>query len=340
MSDKNLKDAAMTALMTRRELMVRGATIAVASGLGIPLAGCGGDSTAVDPIWGTGGAADKIQNSLAGIAQAMFPSAVFNVTAYGAKTTGTATYASGYNVFCDTAIATNTVTGSTATMAEKSLNGFGGMPANIDTSGLRFGSTGSVTYVNPTVTGFFDSRPAFIAAINACHAAGGGQVLVPSGNWYCSGPIVLLSNVNFHLAANCTIYFSPNPADYAKDGPFNCGANGNLYYSRWQGNDCLNFGSPIYAKDATNIAVTGTDRTSVLNGQALIPFASTTGLAAIVNGVSVQNPAAPTSINGTSTATCWWTMKGTANTYGFVSTTATPVSQTTPLDVNKDLWTR
>ena len=67
-------------------------------------------------------------------------------------------------------------------------------------------------------------------------------------------------NVNFHLSANCQIYFSNNPADYAKDGPVDCGANGKLYYARWQGNDCLNFGSPIYARNQSNIAITGDGR--------------------------------------------------------------------------------
>jgi polygalacturonase len=90
-------------------------------------------------------------------------------------------------------------------------------------------------------------------------------VIVPAGNWYCAGPIVLQSNVNFHLSVNCTIYFSPNPADYAKDGPVDCGANGRLYYSRWQANDCLNYGAPVYARNATNIALTGEGATSVLN---------------------------------------------------------------------------
>jgi polygalacturonase len=113
----------------------------------------------------------------------------------------------------------------------------------------------------------YDACSAFNAAISAANQAGGGRVVVPAGNWYCGGPIVLLSNVNFHLTAGCTIYFSPNPADYAKNGPYRT-ANGNLYWTRWQANDCLNFGSPIYAYQQKNIAVTADDNTCVLNGQA------------------------------------------------------------------------
>ena len=120
-------------------------------------------------------------------------------------------------------------------------------------------------------------------------------MLVPAGTWYCAGPIVLLSNVNFHLAPNCTIYFSPDPRDYAKDGPVDCGANGKLYYCRWQGNDCLNFGSPIYARNATRIALTGEGPTSVLNGQGMTPFAGSGNA-----------------------STCWWTYKGIIGKYGCV----------------------
>jgi polygalacturonase len=150
--------------------------------------------------------------------------------------------------------------------------------------------------------GSFDSRPAFLAAIAACNAAGGGRVVVPSGTWYCAGPIVLLSNVNFHLSANCTIYFSNNPADYAKDGPIDCGSNGKLYYSRWQADSCINFGSPVYAINQKNIALTGDDpKSSILNGQSMKPFAGSGD-----------------------TSTCWWTYKGNKSSYGVNSGGTTP----------------
>ena len=113
-----------------------------------------------------------------------------------------------------------------------------------------------------------DCRPAFHEAIAACHQAGGGRVMVPAGDWYCGGPIRLKSNVEFHLSRNCRIRFSPDPADYAKDGDIDCGANGKLVRSRWQGNDCLNFSPLIYAIGESNIALTGEDWTSLLDGQA------------------------------------------------------------------------
>ncbi|SAK93840.1 glycoside hydrolase family protein [Caballeronia glebae] len=213
------------------------------------LAACGGhddsDSGATtppaaqDPIWGPSGSATQIVNALQSVSTAMFPGRQFLVTDYGAKP-------------CAVVAAANPYTDP----AKSPL------------------STGADQTNAP---GSFDSRPAFLAAIAACNAAGGGHVVVPAGTWYCAGPIVLLSNVDFHLSANCTIYFSPNPADYAKDGPVDCGANGKLYYSRWQANDCLNYGPPVYARNQNNIAVTGEGDTSVLNGQAmtLSPAAAT-----------------------------------------------------------------
>ena len=52
-------------------------------------------------------------------------------------------------------------------------------------------------------------RHAFLNAIAACKAARGGRVVVPAGNWYCAGPIVLQSRVNFHLSANQTVWSVP-----------------------------------------------------------------------------------------------------------------------------------
>lgn len=51
------------------------------------------------------------------------------------------------------------------------------------------------------------------AAIDACHAQGGGEVLVPAGTFY-TGTIFLKSNVYLHLAAGAVLQGSYNPADY------------------------------------------------------------------------------------------------------------------------------
>jgi polygalacturonase len=120
--------------------------------------------------------------------------------------------------------------------------------------------------------GSHDCHPAIAAAIAACHKAGGGRVLIPAGSWYCAGPIVLRSNVNVHLAAGAHVYFSANPADYAKYGDIDCGSNGKLVVSRWQGNDVLNYSPLVYAYNQENIALTGEDWTSIIDGQGGVPF--------------------------------------------------------------------
>ena len=135
------------------------------------------------------------------------------------------------------------------------------------------------------VPGSHDCCPALRAAITAVHQAGGGTVLVPAGDWYCKGPIVLLSNVRVHLAAKARIRFSADPRDYARDGDYDCGANGKLVLSRWQGNDCLNFSPLVYARGQRNIAITGADWTSELDGQAGVPFEDGSG-----NGWWGMNP--------------------------------------------------
>ena len=126
--------------------------------------------------------------------------------------------------------------------------------------------------VNTPVAGARDCYAAIAAAIAACHKAGGGRVLIPAGNWLVCGPIVLLSNVNVHLAAGAHVYFSNNPADYAKYGNYDCGKNGRLSITRWEGNDCLNYSSMVYAYGQNNIALTGEDWTSIIDGQAGLPF--------------------------------------------------------------------
>jgi polygalacturonase len=129
-----------------------------------------------------------------------------------------------------------------------------------------------------------DCHGAFAAAIAACHKAGGGRVVIPAGSWYCAGPIVLLSNVHVHLESGAQVFFSNNPADYAKYGEHPCGRNGNLTITRWEGNDLLNFSPMVYARGQKNIALTGEDWTSILNGQAGVTFAGSED--------------------------CWWSWKG------------------------------
>ncbi len=97
------------------------------------------------------------------------------------------------------------------------------------------------------------STEAFKKAIEACHANGGGRVIVPKGT-FLSGPIHLKSNVNLHLEDGSKILFSRDLEDYKP-----------LVFSRWEGMECMNYSPLIYAYEQENIAITGN---GVLDGNA------------------------------------------------------------------------
>lgn len=81
-------------------------------------------------------------------------------------------------------------------------------------------------------------------AINECSEKGGGIVHVPAGLWL-TGPIILKSNVNFHLEAGATVLFTKDKTQYP------------LVKANWEGFPQMRNQSPISAEGATNIAITG-----------------------------------------------------------------------------------
>jgi polygalacturonase len=102
--------------------------------------------------------------------------------------------------------------------------------------------------------GHVDCKPAFDKAIAACHAAGGGRVVVPAGEWFIRGPIHLQSSINMHVAQGATIRFSNNPADFLP-----------VVLTRFEANEVMNYSPLIYAREQDNIAITGS---GTLDGQA------------------------------------------------------------------------
>lgn len=98
-----------------------------------------------------------------------------------------------------------------------------------------------------------DSAPAINAAIVACNQAGGGRVVVPAGRWTSNGPIHLLSNVNLFVEEGAVVTFGSDPTDYLP-----------VQLVRWDGKRCYNYSPFIYARQQTNIAITGA---GVFNGQ-------------------------------------------------------------------------
>ncbi len=89
-------------------------------------------------------------------------------------------------------------------------------------------------------------------AIEACAAAGGGQVIVPDGR-FVTGALTLKSNVNLHLADKATLAFSADHREYP------------IVFTRWEGVELMNVSPFIYAFEQQNIAITGR---GTLDGQA------------------------------------------------------------------------
>lgn len=81
-------------------------------------------------------------------------------------------------------------------------------------------------------------------AIEKCNAEGGGRVVVPQGI-FLTGAIYLKSNVNLHLSEGATLLFSRDSSDYP------------MVFTRWEGMECMNYSSFIYAYEEENIAITG-----------------------------------------------------------------------------------
>jgi polygalacturonase len=109
-----------------------------------------------------------------------------------------------------------------------------------------------ITDFGAPTDGIGDSSKAITAAINACHKAGGGRVVIPKGN-FLTGKIHLLSNVNLHLDKGCRLLFSTKPKDYLP-----------AVMTRWEGMEMMGYSPLVYAYGQENIALTGK---GILDGQ-------------------------------------------------------------------------
>jgi len=85
---------------------------------------------------------------------------------------------------------------------------------------------------------------AFVRAITALTAKGGGRLVVPSGIWL-TGPIVLKSNIDLHLEHGAVIQFAADESLYP------------IVQTSFEGLDTRRCQSPISAVGQTNIAITG-----------------------------------------------------------------------------------
>jgi polygalacturonase len=104
-----------------------------------------------------------------------------------------------------------------------------------------------VTKYGATPEGRFDCREAFAKAIADCAVAGGGRVVVPGpGTYYVEGPIHLRSNVNLQVAEGATIVFGVRVEPYLP-----------VVLTRFEGTMLYGHSPRIYARGATNVALTG-----------------------------------------------------------------------------------
>ncbi|HEY4414133.1 MAG TPA: glycoside hydrolase family 28 protein [Verrucomicrobiae bacterium] len=110
-----------------------------------------------------------------------------------------------------------------------------------------------ITNFGATAGGQTDCTAAISRAIAACVQAGGGRVVVPTGE-FLTGAIHLQGGVNLHLETNAVLKFNTNPAAYLP-----------AVFTRFEGTECFNFSPFIYALGQKNIAVTGD---GTLDGQA------------------------------------------------------------------------
>ena len=86
--------------------------------------------------------------------------------------------------------------------------------------------------------------------IETCAQQGGGTVLIPNGS-FVTGPIIMKSNINLHLAKGALVIFSSDFNQYP------------LVTSSFEGVDAARCQSPVVAENLENIAITGP---GIMNG--------------------------------------------------------------------------
>jgi polygalacturonase len=94
-----------------------------------------------------------------------------------------------------------------------------------------------------------DDRRAILSAISTAAEAGGGRVVLPAGEWYSAGPVVLQSRIELHLAEGATLLFSPHAEHYLP-----------VVKTRWEGTMMMGYSPLIYAAGVEDVAITGKGR--------------------------------------------------------------------------------
>jgi polygalacturonase len=104
--------------------------------------------------------------------------------------------------------------------------------------------TFSVSAFGAAADGKTRDTDAIRRAIAAAEKSGGGTVRFAKGT-YLTGAVEMRSKVGLHLEKGATLLFSTDPADYP------------VVLTRWEGTECMNYSGLLWARDASDIAVTG-----------------------------------------------------------------------------------
>ena len=92
--------------------------------------------------------------------------------------------------------------------------------------------------------GITDNTAAINRAICEVSQHGGGRVVIPAGIWF-TGPIEIKSNVDLHAMRNALVIFDDDPRVYP------------IIATSFEGLDTRRCTSPLWARNARNIALTG-----------------------------------------------------------------------------------
>jgi polygalacturonase len=102
-----------------------------------------------------------------------------------------------------------------------------------------------------------DIRAAIHAAMRQLGSKG-GTIVVPKGEWLSNGPIHFKSRIALDIPEATHLKFSSEPEHYLP-----------LVFTRWEGTECWNYSPLIYARDVTDIAITGK---GIIDGQGFEGF--------------------------------------------------------------------
>jgi len=117
-----------------------------------------------------------------------------------------------------------------------------------------------ITQFGAVPGGETDCKPALDKAVTLCSIGGGGEVIIPRGNFFVAGPVVLKSHVNLHFEEGSELVFSADAKNYLP-----------AVLTLWEGTELFNYSPLFYAYQCSDIAITGHGR---INGSASKNFAT------------------------------------------------------------------